>query len=136
MNKKRPKVGVAAIIIKDGQVLLGKRKTRIGNGEWGFPGGHLEFNESIEDCVEREVREETGLSIKNVRFGAITNDVRPEEGTHYITLFFTTRYKSGKVTNMEPRKCERWEWFTWDNLPSPLFLPIRNLLKQNFSPFT
>jgi 8-oxo-dGTP diphosphatase len=36
---------------------------------------------------------------------------------------------------MEPEKCEGWEWFEWDQLPRPLFLPIENLLKQSFDPF-
>ena len=35
---------------------------------------------------------------------------------------------------MEPEKCEKWEWFEWNNLPEPLFLPIQNLLKQKFNP--
>jgi 8-oxo-dGTP diphosphatase len=37
---------------------------------------------------------------------------------------------------MEPEKLEKWEWFKWENLPSPLFLPIKNLKKQNFYPFS
>lgn len=132
--KNRPKVGVAAIIVKNGKVLLGKRKVRMGKGDWAFPGGHLEFNEAIEDAVKREVREETDLSVSHITFQAVTNDIREVEKTHYITLFFTAKYTSGKVKNMEPHKCENWEWFEWDKLPNPLFLPIKNLLKQNFRP--
>ena len=44
-------------------------------------------------------------------------------------------YQSGELTVCEPEKCEQWDWFYWNNLPQPLFLPIKNLLKQNFSPF-
>jgi 8-oxo-dGTP diphosphatase len=55
--EKRPAVGVAAIVTKNGKVLLGKRKGAHGEGSWAFPGGHLEFNESIEDCAKREVFE-------------------------------------------------------------------------------
>lgn len=134
--KKRPKVGVAVIVIKDKKVLIGKRKVRIGRGEWAFPGGHLELNEAIEDCVKREAFEEAGIAIDNISFVTFTNDVRKREQTHYITLFYTAHYKSGTVRNMEPHKCEGWEWVKWHDLPTPLFLPIRNLLKQHFSPFT
>jgi ADP-ribose pyrophosphatase YjhB (NUDIX family) len=59
---ERPKVGVAAIIIKDGKVLLGKRKSAHGQGTWNFPGGHLEYGESWQDCAKRETMEEAGIN--------------------------------------------------------------------------
>ncbi|PIN92058.1 hypothetical protein CO154_01270 [Candidatus Pacearchaeota archaeon CG_4_9_14_3_um_filter_31_7] len=52
-----PKVGVGVIVIKDNKVLLGKRKNAHGEGSLCFPGGHLEFNEKVEDAAEREVFE-------------------------------------------------------------------------------
>lgn len=138
MNKtsnERPKVGVGVIVIKDGKVLLGKRKNAHGEGTWSFPGGHLELNEELEDCAKRELMEETGLNIKNIKFGPFTNDIFEKEGKHYITLYLLSKYGSGKLRIMEPEKCERWEWFEWDKLPHPLFTPIANLLKQNYTPF-
>lgn len=58
-----------------------------------------------------------------------------KEGKHYITLSIISEYDSGEVKVMEPEKCEKWEWFEWNNLPQPLFIPIQNLLKQNYNPF-
>ena len=52
---KRPLIGVAVIVIKENRVLLGKRKNSHDSGTWAFPGGHLEFKESIKDCARREV---------------------------------------------------------------------------------
>ncbi len=135
MENKRPKVGIGVIVIKNGKVLLGKRKGAHGEGSWSFPGGHLEFNESWEDCALRETKEETGIKIKNLRFGTATNDIFQAEKKHYITIFMLADYDSGEVKIMEPEKCERWEWFEWDNLPQPLFLPIQNLRKRNYNPF-
>ena len=138
MNKKdykRPNVGVGAIILKGNKVLLYKRKNAHGDGTWSFPGGHLEFNESIEDCAKREVMEESGIKIKNVKLGPYTNDVFKKEDKHYVTIYAIAEYQSGDAEIKEPEKCERWDWFIWKNLPSPLFLPLKNLLKQNFSPF-
>ncbi len=131
----RPKVGVGVIVIKDNKILLGKRKNAHGEGSWCFPGGHLEFNEELEVCAKREVLEEAGLNVKNMRLGTFTNDIFKKEGKHYITLFVVSEYASGKLKVMEPEKCERWDWFEWNNLPQPLFIPIQNLLKQNYSPF-
>lgn len=113
-------------------MLLGKRKRAHGAGTWAFPGGHLEFNESIEDCAVREVFEETGLQVKNLRFGPYTNDIFSLENKHYVTLFVIADYESGKPELKEPHKCEKWEWSEWPPSLEPHFLPIRNLLKRNF----
>ena len=50
----RPKVGVGVIVVKEGKVLLQRRRGAHGEGTWGFPGGHLEFKESWEECAKRE----------------------------------------------------------------------------------
>jgi 8-oxo-dGTP diphosphatase len=132
-DSERPKVGIAAIIMKDGKVLLGHRKSSHGEGTWGFPGGHLELGESIEECARRETAEETGLSLQGVRPGPYTNDVF-SSAKHYVTLFVLAE-ASGEPQLLEPEKCETWEWFPWNALPRPLFLPIENLLQTGYDPF-
>lgn len=134
MESKRPKVGVGVAVIKEGKVLLGKRKNAHGEGTWSFPGGHLEYKESWEDCATRETFEETGLTIKNVRFGKVTNDIFYEEQKHYITIIMLSDYESGELQLMEPDKCYKWDWFTWESLPDSLFVSIENLLKDNYNP--
>ncbi len=130
----RPLVGVAVIILKDHKVLLGKRKTSHGDGTWALPGGHLEFNETIEDCAIREVFEETGLFIKNIRYGTFTNDIFSKDQKHYVTLFVISEYDHGIPKLKEPDKCHEWGWFSWNSLPEPRFLPLENLLDQGFDP--
>jgi len=134
MDYNRPKVGVGVIIVKDNKVLLGERKNAHGQGSWAFPGGHLEMNETLEECAKRESMEEAGIDIKNVKQLTFTNDMFKNENKHYVTCFITADYDSGKVRVMEPDKCERWDWFEWNNLPHPLFLTIQNLLKQDINP--
>lgn len=130
---ERPAVGVAVIIVKNGKILLGKRMNAHGNGTWAFPGGHLEFNETISECARREVFEETGLTIGDVVHCAFTNDIFENEKKHYVTLFVLSRYIYGTPVVKEPDKCETWDWYTWDELPRPLFLSFENLIKQGFS---
>lgn len=131
---RRPRIGVGVIVLRDNRVLLGKRKGAHGSGTWQFPGGHLEWSESIEACAQREVLEETGVAVRNVRHVAFTNDIFGTEGKHYVTLYVVADYGSGIPKVMEPEKSERWDWFSWDALPTPLFLPIQNLFAQGFNP--
>lgn len=130
MNK-RPYVGVAVIVVRDRKVLLGKRKNGHGSDSWQFPGGHLEFKEDIKACAIREVLEETGICIKNIRLGSYTNDIFESDDMHYITLFVIAEYDTGEAETLEPDKCEQWGWFEPNRLPEPLFLPIQNLLKRH-----
>jgi len=136
-NAKRPKVTVGVFILKDGKFLMGKRKGGVGTGTWGVPGGKLEFGESFDDCAVREVLEETGLKIKNIRFGTITNNYFQKENEHYVSIGLIADYLSGTERIMEPDKCSEWRWCDWntDKLPRPLFQVIENVVKQDFNPF-
>lgn len=131
---KYTRVGVGVCIIKNNKVLLGKRKNSHGHGTWAFPGGHLEFGETPEQCATRELQEECGIKIVNMRRGPYTNDFFKKESRHFITIYIIADYKSGEPKLLEPDRCEGWEWFEWDNLPKPLFLTIKNLIKINFDP--
>lgn len=135
MEVIRPKVGVGVVIRKDGKVLLGKRKNAHGEWDWSFPGGPLEYKESVEECAKREVMEEIWITIKNIRMWGYTNDIFEKEGKHYITLFAISDYDEWDIQVLEPEECEKWEWFSWNNLPSPLFVSFGNLEKQKFNPF-
>ena len=132
---KRPQVGVGVIVIRDRRILLHRRKNAHGAGTWSCPGGHLEFGESWEECARREVMEEAGIRIRNIRFGTATNDIFEKEGKHYITIFMLADWESGEPAVLEPDKCGGWEWVEWGQLPKPLFLPLINLLKTDFRPF-
>ena len=133
--EERPKVGVGVILVKGNKVLLLQRKNAHGEGTWGFPGGHLELHEEFEDCVTREVEEETGMSVTNIRFAGLTNDVFTKENKHYITVFMLCDWKTGEAQIKEPENCSGISWHEWQDLPQPLFLPIQNLLKQGYHPF-
>ena len=132
MESRKPQVGIGVIVIKDHLILLGKRLGRHGHGSWSFPGGHLEFGESWEECAKRETLEEAGITIHNLRFGAVTNDIFDDK--HYVTIYIIADYLSGEVRIMEPEKCECWEWYSWTKFPTPLFLPLKNLRASDFNP--
>lgn len=132
MEHPNVRVGIGVFLIKDGKFLIQKRQGSHGEGTWSLPGGHLEFGESFEDTARREVKEETDLSIKNVRFAAVTNDVFADENKHYTTVWVLSEWESGELKNMEPNKCTEQRWITFEELPDPLFLPWKQLLTSEF----
>lgn len=122
-----PRIGVGVCVIKDGRVLLGKRINAHGQGTWAFPGGHLEFGETVAECAAREVAEETGMKIANIRRGPFTEDFFLDQGKHYITIVMIADWQAGEPELREPHKCGQWSWFDFDQLPEPLFPTFANL---------
>ena len=123
------RVWVAAIVYHNWRVLLWKRKSKHWVWKFWFPWWHLEMWETREACAKRETMEEAWIEISDCTLLWVTNDVFSEK-KHYITIFIKAEYKSGEVKTMEPEKCEYREWVETNNLPTPLFLPILNLLEQ------
>ena len=134
INQESPqvRVGVGVFVFKDGKFLMQQRKGAHGAGTWSVPGGHLEFGESFEDTAIREVKEETSLDITNICFGAVTNDHFVEENKHYVTIWMISDWADGEEYITEPDKCVAQAWFTFDTLPTPLFLPWNQLLGSEF----
>ncbi len=122
------KVGLGVMIMKDGKALLGKRKGSHGAGLYAFPGGHFEYMESFEECAKREVMEETGMEIDNIKFLRLSNlkDFAPK---HYVDVGFVAEWKSGEPRIMEPDKIEKWEWYDLDHLPEPLFPTVSTYIE-------
>lgn len=116
MKYKIPRITVDAIILHgetDGIVLI-KRRCNPEKGKWALPGGHLEFGESLEEAVVREVKEETNLNLGDYeQFKAYSDPSRDPRG-HYITMvFYGTGYgklkggddaEEAKVFSMEEIK--------------------------------
>jgi 8-oxo-dGTP diphosphatase len=119
MAHNEPRVGVGVMIVKNGSVLLGKRKGAHGAGEYAFPGGHLEHMESFERCARRETLEECGIEIEHIRFQFVAN-VRVYAPQHYVHVGLLADWKSGTPEVLEPEASEAWEWHDLDHLPQPL----------------
>jgi len=128
-ENQRPKVGIGVMIFKNGKVLLGKRKNTHGAGEYAWPGGHLEYMESFEDCAKREVAEEAGIKITNVRFLRLMN--LKGYNKHYTDIGLMADWENGEPKVMEPDKCEGWDWYDINNLPQPLFRPVPSYIEAH-----
>ncbi|XP_045823468.1 nudix hydrolase 1 isoform X1 [Trifolium pratense] len=139
-----PRVAVVVFLLKDRSILLGRRRSSsVGDATFALPGGNLEFGESFEECAAREVKEETGLDLGQnykIEYLTVTNNVfldQPKK-CHYVTIFMRVvldPQDEQLVLNLEPEKCDGWDWFNWENLPQPLFWPLQKMLKGGFDPF-
>jgi 8-oxo-dGTP diphosphatase len=116
------RVGVGLMIVKESQVLCGKRKGAHGEGAYGWPGGGVEYGETILHAAYRELAEECGPDIKitKPRLLCLT-DFATYEPQHWLDVGMICEYVSGEPVVMEPHKCTAWEWHDIDNLPTPLF---------------
>ena len=125
-------VGIAILIRnKSNQILLGLRKSKLGDLTWAPPGGKLEKGETIEDSITRETKEETGMILTDMKFNCITNDIF-EDGNHFVTIYMDAIEIHGFPTLMEPDKCVEWKYFDMDNLPENLFLCFKNFVDKNY----
>lgn len=131
MTERLVRVGVGVLVMNsDGKVLLGKRKGKLGEHTFSLPGGHLEFEETPEECARRELKEETDLDGNDFAVVSLTNDIA--YGKHYITIGVVVKNFTGKPRVTEPDKFESWDWYNINNLPQPLFIPSAKFI-ENFS---
>ncbi len=133
-HEKQAQVGVSVIVKKGDRILLEKRQHTHGAGTWGPPSGHINYGEVPEETAARETLEETGVTISDIKFRVVTNDVFEAEQKHYITLWFEAKHVSGEPKVKAPGEESNVGWFTWDSLPQPLFLPLQHLLEGKTYP--
>jgi len=104
---ERPLVGVGGVVINDGRALLILRGSEPLKGEWSIPGGMLELGETLEQGVERELREEAGLQVRVAGFIEVFDriyfehdriqGVRETPRFHYVIIDFLCELLSGEA---------------------------------------
>jgi 8-oxo-dGTP diphosphatase len=107
-----PLVGVGAVIIEDGRVLLVKRGHPPLAGEWSIPGGVLELGETLREAAVREVREETCLTVETAELlGVYDRVLRDDDGHtlyHFVLVDFLCRRVGGKAQAADDADEVRW----------------------------
>lgn len=107
-----------------GNLLMHKRSqnARDEKGCWDVGGGAMEFGESPEDTVRREIKEEYCTKPLGLKFIDVENILRENDGvnTHWVALLYVARLQRDEVKIGEPDKMDEIGWFRKNNLPSPL----------------
>jgi len=115
---KQPIIGVGAVIVKGGKILLEKRKNEPGKGKWSIPGGLVELGEGVEQTVIREVKEETGLEVENSEHidivDNIIRDKNDEIKYHFVIVDYFVKLKGG--TLKATSDAEELRWVTFDEV--------------------
>ena len=110
----RPIVGVGAVILQDGKVILVKRRAEPGKGRWSIPGGSVHLGEKVRDATIREAKEESGLDIEIVDdrpldvFDSVITDERDRTKYHFTLLEFLAKPKGGNLEAAEDAADARW----------------------------
>lgn len=116
-------VGLGALIQnEEGQILLMRRGPTAKNerGSWALPGGTLDFGETLQEGIKRETREELGIEIAITGMLPAFDHIIQEESQHWVTNIFLAKITEGIPKILEPEKCDTFDWFFFDELPSPM----------------
>jgi len=109
---ERPLVGVGAIIVENGRVVLVKRGRAPLLGEWSIPGGVLEVGETLRQGAEREALEETGLVVRATELLGVFERIVPDDEQrtlyHYVLIDFLCKRISGELKASGDAAEARW----------------------------
>jgi 8-oxo-dGTP diphosphatase len=130
----RPIVGVGVVIIRDGNILLERRKNEPGRGKWSIPGGIVELGESLEQTVARETREETDLLVSDPEPIDVVNQVTLDENGktkyHFVIIDYFVKLKSG--TAKAASDAAELEWVAFEKVESrDLTKSFRGFFQKN-----
>lgn len=121
MKKERHKIVVAvyAIIIKNGKILLSLREnTGFMDGWYSLVAGHVEADETVDEAMLREAKEEANIVVKSMKLGTVMFRKGIDGRDDYMDFFFIIDDYEGDIINKEPQKCGELKFFNITNMPN------------------
>lgn len=106
---------VIMAVKKDDKLLMGCHKRHEGNNMYTVLAGYVEIGESLEECVAREVFEESGITIKNIKYFAS----QPWPFPSQLMVAFTAEYAGGEI-QVDPEELVDAKWFSKDEIPNTI----------------
>lgn len=120
-------VACEGIIVRDGKVLMIKRNGEPDKGKWALIGGYLDWNETVEEAVVREVKEEVGLTTKvRTLLGVYSNPDR-DHGLQNVAIVFSLDLLSEDIKAKET-EVQAVQWFPLEDLPDEIAFNHRDVI--------
>ncbi|MGG5149697.1 MAG: NUDIX hydrolase [Alcaligenes aquatilis] len=114
------RVGCGAVIMQNDKILLLKRVREPEAEHWGIPGGKVDWLETLEQAVKREIMEEVGLRLDSLELLVNVNQIDANKGEHSVAPVYWVTSFTGQAVVQEPEKHSGMDWFALDQLPGPL----------------
>lgn len=128
-----PRVGVGALILDENErALLVLRKKSPEAGYWSIPGGKVEFMETVEKALERELREELGIEIDIISLLGVTNHIIRGKNTHWVSPAFLVKIKGRDPRNLAPEETQEISWFSIRSLPKNVTITTKSAINAYF----
>lgn len=110
-------MGVGAVVVCDGKVLLEKRKGEPGKGKWTIPGGLVELGERAEETVVREVKEETNLAVEQPELIDVVDNISADEKGdikyHFVIIDYFVKLEGGVLAAGTLKAADDAEELRW-----------------------
>jgi mutator protein MutT len=130
-----PLVGVGAVIVEQGRVLMVRRGTEPMLGQWTLPGGLLELGEGLLNAVVREVREETGLTVEPIELIELLDRIQREGERvryHYVIADYLCRVTGGQLQAASDADAVCWvERAEWNSQSALKIDPVTVRVMEN-----
>lgn len=120
-----------ALFNGDAQVLLIKRKIAPFVGYWVLPGGHVEYGETVDDALRREVQEETAIKLDDTYLLGIYSDPERDPRGHTVSCAYYSKMDNFPSIELD-KEADEYNFFDFDNLPEDIGFDHRQIIEDAY----
>ena len=127
-NKKKPILTTDGLITRENKILMVKRDIEPFKKFWVLPGGHVDYNEEVEQAIKREVKEELAINTKIKNLIGVYSDPKRDPRYHSVSVAYELKRQGGEISLNE--EASAYDFFHMDNLPRKVGFDHRKIIKD------